>query len=171
MTKHSEVIDNETGEVLDQSALVPMGDGSSLRELVPYNRMTNIAKQTLTRLNWDKKKGVWKCSLGEFTELSLTPKAATELYAVWTEQVGKPSYYGVDKEDASVYGQPEMGYRVAFMEATLGPCYTDLFGLSRDFGEAVCKIASYGKDEVIKVKGGDAISTSNGVFYAPKIVR
>ena len=58
MTKNDSIIITEDGEVLDQSSLVPMGDGSSLKELVPYNRLTNIAKSSLTRLTWDKKRGL-----------------------------------------------------------------------------------------------------------------
>jgi hypothetical protein len=171
MTKQSLVIDEETGEVLDQSALVPMGDSSSLKELVPYNRMSNIAKSTLTRLNWDKKTGEWKCSLGSFTELTIIPKAATEIFAVWTEQVGRPAYYGVSQEDALGYGEPELGYRIAFLEAKLGPCYSDFFGLSRDFAEGICKIAHATENAPISIKGSEARSTGNGTFFVPKVVR
>jgi len=170
MTSKSLVVDQETGEVLDQSSLVPMGDGSSLKELIPYNRMTNIAKSTLTRLNWDKKTGEWRCALGAFTELVIIPKAATELYAVWTEQVGRPAYYGVSEEEAGEYGEVEMGYRVAFLEAKIGPCYSDFFGLTRDFAEGICKIAHSSDNAPIKVKGSVAVSTGNGTFYVPKVV-
>ena len=171
MTKQDSIIITEDGEVLDQSSLVPMGDGSSLKELVPYNRLTNIAKSTLTRLTWDKKRGLWTCSLGEFDALNLIPKAATELYAVWSEQVGKPAYYGTSEEDAAQYGEAEKGYRVAFAEETIGPAYGDFFGLSRDFAEAVCKFGATNPGNPIKVKGNTAINTQNGTFYVPKIVR
>jgi len=171
MTKQDSLIITEDGEVLDQSSLVPMEDGSSLKELVPYNRLTNIAKSTLTRLTWDKKRGLWTCSLGEFDALNLIPTAATEIYAVWSEQVGKPMYYGVDEEEATGFGLPEKGYRVAFMEETIGPAYGDFFGLARDFAEAVCKFGATNRGNPIKVKGNTAINTQNGTFYVPKIVR
>lgn len=170
MAKNDSIIITEDGEVLDQVSLIPMGDGSSLRELIPYNQLSNIAKSTLTRLTWDKKNGEWSCSLGTFTELTLEPKAATKLYAVWTEQIGRPVYYGVSEEEALAHGEAEMGYRVAFSEAKIGPCYADFFGLTRDFAEGICKIAYGTEDAKIKVKGSTAISTSNGTFYVPKIV-
>ena len=171
MSKQSLIVDEETGEVLDQVGLVSIGDGSSFRELVPYNRMTNIAKSSLSRLTWDKKKGIWSCSLGEFDALTVVPMGATELYAVWSEQVGKPLYYGVDKSEAEEVGEPEKGYRIAFVEATIGPAYADLFGLTMDFGEAFCKMGTQDRDKPIVIKGANSISTSFGVFYTPKIVR
>lgn len=171
MTKDRSIIVDEDGLVIDQVALVPLGDASTLKEVIPYNRMTNIAKSTLTRLTWDKRVGVWKCSLGEFTELKLTPIAATELYAVWTSEVGRPQYYDVKEPEGYEEDEVEMGYRVAFTEEIIGPCYGDFFGLSRDFAEAVCKMAHHDKGKVITVKGSTTISTGNGPFHAPKIVR
>lgn len=171
MTKNDSIIITEDGEVIDQVSLVPMGDGSSLKEVIPYNRMSNIAKQSLTRLTWDKRIGVWKCSLGEFTELDLVPVAASELYAIWTEQVGRPAYYNVKEPESYEEGEVEQGYRVAFTEKIIGPCYADFFGMARDFAEAICKMGHANKDAPIKVKGSIAVTTGNGTFYSPKIVR
>lgn len=171
MTNKSLIIDEETGEVLDQTGLVPVGDGSSLRELIPYNRLTNIAKSSLTRLVWDKKKGSWQSSLGEFTDLELLPLAASEIYAVWSDVVGKPLYYGVSKEEAAPFGDVEKGYRIAFVEKTIGPAYADLFGMAIDFAEAFCKMAVNDKEKPIRIKGNDTRQTSFGVLYVPRIVR
>jgi hypothetical protein len=171
MSNKSLIIDEDTGEVLDQTGLVPMSDGSSLRELIPYNRMTNIAKSSLTRLVWDKKKGLWQSSLGEFTDLELIPMAASEIYAVWSDVVGKPLYYGVSKEEAAPFGEVEEGYRIAFIEKTVGPAYADLFGMATDFAEAICKMGTNDKGKPIQVKGNESRSTSFGVLYVPRIVR
>lgn len=171
MTKNDSIIITDDGEVIDQSSLIPASDGASLKELIPYNRMGNIAKSTLTRLIWDKKNGIWTCSMGEFSELLIIPMAASELYAVWSEQVGKPLYYGVSKEEAQLAGNPEKGYRLAFVEKVIGPAYTDLFGLCLDFGEAVCKIGNLDKNATILVKGSNIVTTSFGPFYVPKIAR
>lgn len=170
MSKNQSLIITEDGEVLDQSALVPVGDAGSLKEIIGYNRMKIIARTTYTRLTWDKRAGVWQCSLGEFTDLELKPVAASELYAVWTEQVGKPAYYGTDKPDTYDDDEIEMGYRVAFIEKSIGPCYGDFFGLSRDFAEGCCKQAANNDEAIVKVKGSRPVNTSNGTFYVPKIV-
>lgn len=171
MKNDKSLIITKDGEVLDNSSLVVMGDASTLKEVIPYNRITNIAKSTLTRLNWDKKAGVWRCSLGEFSELELLPVAASELYAVWTDTVGRPAYYDVKEPEGYEPEEWEIGYRVAFTEKVIGPCYSDFFGISRDFAEAVCKFHIQDREAVIKVKGATPVNTSNGVFYSPKIVR
>lgn len=169
MSKNDSIVITEDGEVLDQSALVPMGDIATLKEAIPYNRMNSIARTTLTRLVWDKKGGTWSCSLGEFSELKIKPVAASELYAVWTETVGRPAYYGTEKPEDFAAEEVELGYRVAFMEENLGPCYSDFFGLTRDFAEGICKRAVNNKDVVIHIKGSSVRNTSNGVFYVPKV--
>jgi hypothetical protein len=169
-TKDSIIVD-EDGEVIEENSLVPVGDGSSLKELIPYNRMSNIAKSTLTRLNWNKKTGVWSSSLGEFSSLEIVPVAASELYAVRSEQGGKFIYYGVDENEAEQLGIPTKGRRVAFMEKENGASYSDFFGMTVPFADALCKIGTTYKGEPILIKGSDPVPTSNGVIHIPKIVR
>jgi len=46
MSDKLQTIDSETGEVFD-TFLVPVEGPETLDNLIPYNKMTNIARQTL----------------------------------------------------------------------------------------------------------------------------
>src|ERR1044071_6918495 len=139
MTDKSQVIDNETGEVID-SFLVPVDGPETLDNLIPYNKMTNIARQTLSRVKWDARGGKWTSDMGDSNTLTGTLVKATYLYAIWGEKLGEPKYIGFEPP-ANSSEKPEIGYRLAIDSEEFGPCYTDLFGIASRKGSAACKEA------------------------------
>ena len=165
------VIDNETGEVMGGDYTNISGvTGETLAALVPYNRMTHIAKTALLRAEWDKKKGVWITDMGESSTLTGEMVKATEIYACWSSQVGKPDCMGFGPICPQHPDKSEMGYRLAIDSEEFGNVYVDLFGLAQRVGAAACKYAVANNDK-IAFDGSKAINTQNGTFYIPKIVR
>lgn len=169
MANELRTIDGDTGEVYD-TFLVPIEGPETLDNLIPYNKMTNIARQTLMRIKWNSRTGKWESDMGDSNTLSGILVKAAPLFAVWTDQLGKPSYMGFTPppetdEDVST------GYRLAINSEEFGPCYCDLFGMVARKGSAACKAADKNPENRIKFNGSEAINTEYGVFYSPMLVK
>lgn len=171
MTKNN-VIDNETGEVFGSEALPDDSaqSGETIQALIPYNRMLNIARNTLTRMDWNKDSGMWVTDLGETDELIGEIIKATEVYSCWSHQIGKPTCQGFGPACPEHPDTSQMGYRLAIDTEEFGNVWVDLYGLAQRAGSSACKVAA-SNDGKISFKGSKAINTKNGTFYIPKIVK
>lgn len=171
MSNKDQVIDNETGEVFGGDEFQGEAKtGETLAALIPYNRMLNIARATLTRMDWDKKEGLWVTDIGETDEITGEIIKATEVYSCWSEQVGKPTCQGFGPACPNHPETSQMGYRLAIASDEFGNVWVDLYGLAQSVGSAACKFAAASGGK-IHFKGSKAISTQNGTFYIPKLVR
>lgn len=169
MASENVTIDGETGEVFD-TFLVPVDGPETLERLIPYNQLTNIARQTLVRIKFNTRTGKWESDMGDSNTLSGTLVKAARLYAVWTDQLGKPDYLGFElPQDPS--GDVSLGYRLAMDSQEFGPCYCDMFGIIARKGSAACKVADKHPDKFIKFNGSEALNTEHGVFYSPLLVK
>jgi len=169
MSDKLQTIDGDTGEVYD-TFLVPVEGPETLDNLIPYNKMTNIARQTLVRIKWNSRTGKWESDMGDSNTLSGVLVKAAPLYAVWTDQLGKPSYLGFSPPENPT-GEVSTGYRLAINSEEFGPCYCDMFGIVARKGSAACKVADKNPENRIKFNGSEALSTEYGTFYSPMLVK
>lgn len=164
-----ERIINEDGEIISPSTTgehLPAVFTDST-QIMPYDHSAAIALLP-ERMAWDKKQAKFVSETIETPDLEFRLISSMLLWALWSDVVGQPLEIvpGETPPDASY----EPGIRLMIEVEDLGFYYLDNYGLSFKWAQGVVKRAQ-ATGGLVSCRGNKPISTKNGVFYLPVIVK
>jgi hypothetical protein len=133
--------------------------------IIPIDQSADIALLP-SRMEWDKRRGMWVSDTFEDVTLSLRLIASTFVYALWSDKVGQPRCYGIGECCGANPEECNRGIRLFVEVEGLGYYYVDMFGIAVRSAQGIVKFAM-ANGPVLDFIDKKEVNTKFGKLYIP----